>query len=54
MRETQLPAGLTIRWVPVPDERGRIRLEARWTPPTEPLAPTQVPIQAPVQAVHAA
>jgi hypothetical protein len=31
MREPQTSTGLTIRWVPVVDERGRTHMEARWT-----------------------
>lgn len=34
MRESQTSEGLTMRWVPVVDARGRTHLEARWTLPT--------------------
>jgi hypothetical protein len=50
MRESQQPAGLTMRWVPVTDSRGRTHLEASWTPAPEPLAMTQPP--APVHVAH--
>lgn len=39
MRESQTSTGLTIRWVPVVDARGRTHMEARWTPASGPVAP---------------
>lgn len=36
----QMTNGLTMRWAPVVDQVGRTHLEARWTAPAEPVAPT--------------
>jgi hypothetical protein len=46
MGDSQVTERLTMRWVPVLDERGRTHMEARWA--AEPSR------QAPVQASHAA
>lgn len=46
MRDSQMTEGLTMRWVPVVDERGRTHMEARWAAPSSQ--------QAPVHASHAA
>jgi hypothetical protein len=39
MRESLTSSGLTIRWVPVVDARGRTHMEARWTSASGPIAP---------------
>ena len=39
MRKAQTSGGLTIRWVPVVDARGRVHMEARWAPVSGPVAP---------------
>jgi hypothetical protein len=46
MRDSQMAEGLTMRWVPVVDDRGRTHMEARWS-----AAPSE---HAPVHAPHAA
>lgn len=46
MRDSQMTAGLTMRWVPVVDDRGRTHMEARWA-----VDPSE---HAPVHASHAA
>ena len=43
MHESPMAETLALRWVEVPDERGRARLEMRWSAPGTAAAPQDLP-----------
>ena len=55
MHESPMTETLALRWVEVPDERGRARLEMRWSAPEMAAATAPAPAAQDLPAItHAA